>query len=102
MTIQALVNLRIRSVDIVVEVRAGEMVELPLETVDTLLQKIPDKIRIIRPGFIVTWKSPPFGVCEGRVSEVKADVVVINEHSVTKGRAEIPATWVTKIEEAVG
>ena len=106
MTIQALVNLRILSADYtesVIEVRAGETVNLPPDRVYTLLAKIPDKIRVIRPGFFVTWKSPLFGVCEGRVCEVVADKVEITEHGVTKERVTIHAAWITHIaEESVG
>jgi len=100
MTIQALVNLRILSADYtesVIEVRAGETVNLPPDRVDILLAKIPDKIRVIRPGFMVTWKSPIFGVCEGRICEVVADKVVISEHGVTKERATISAAWITQV-----
>ena len=101
MTIQALVNLRILSADYtesVIEVRAGDTVNLPPERVYTLLAKIPDKIRVIRPGFLVTWESPLFGVCEGRICEVVADKVVISEHGVTKKRATIPVSWITQVE----
>lgn len=105
MTIQALVNLRILSADYtesVIEVRAGETVNLPPYRVDALLAKIPDKIRVIRPGFLMTWNSPLFGVCEGRVTEVEAEAVVIGEHGVTKNRTTIPAAWIFNIEEDLG
>ena len=105
MTVQALVNLRILSADYsesVIEVRAGETVDLPPERVDALLAKIPEKIRVIQPGFLVTWESPLFGVCEGRVCEVVADKVEISEHGVTKERATIPAAWIINIEEELG
>ena len=102
MKVLALVNLRLKSVDGVIDLRVGETVTLPEDKVNTLLMKIPDKIRLIQPGFIVRWKSPLFGVCEGRVSEVVSDVVVIDEHGVTKEQTKIPAGWITKIEEAVG
>ena len=57
MRLQALVNLRLKSADSVMEVRAGETVDLPQDKVDTLLKKIPDRIRVI-PDTPLTEPSP--------------------------------------------
>ena len=97
MMVQALVNLRLRSPGGVIDLPLGATIDLPQDKVDALLMKIPDKIRVIRPGFLVTWNSPLFGVCEGRVCEVVADKVEITEHGVTKERVTIPASWITRI-----
>ena len=99
MMVQALVNLRLRSPGGVIDLPLGATIDLPQDKVDALLMKIPDKIRVIRPGFLVTWNSLLFGVCEGRVTEVEAEAVVIGEHGVTKNRATIPAAWIINIEE---
>lgn len=98
-TVQALVNLRLRSAEQVIDLPAGTTIDLPPDKVDALLLKAPGKIRVIRPGFIATWRSPLFGICEGRVTEVKADAIVIGCHGVTKEPATIPAEWITAIEE---
>lgn len=97
-TIQALKNLRLRSADGVLDLPAGTTVELPQERVDVLLRKIPEKIRVLHPGFVVTWRSPLFGLCSGMVTEVRADAVVIGCHSVTKEPTTIPSSWITQIE----
>ncbi|MDA1029760.1 MAG: hypothetical protein O3B41_12010 [Bacteroidetes bacterium] len=102
MIVLALKNLRLRSAGTITEVYAGQTIDLPPDQVDSLLAKAPDKIRVIQPGFIVTWHSPLIGVCSGQVSEVQVAVIVITEHGVTKERTNIPSAWITKIEEAVG
>ena len=97
MTIQALVNLRLRSEDQVIDLLAGQTMSLSPEKVEVLLAKIPNKIRVIHPGWTVTWNSPLFGVCEGTITEVKADALILSEHGVTKEPATIPAAWITNM-----
>jgi len=98
LTILALSNLRLRSADGVVDLPAGQTISLPLEKVEALLAKVPDKIRVIRSGWTVTWDSPLFGLCEGKITEIKADFFKITEHGVTKEQATIPAAWIAGID----
>jgi len=122
MTLQALVNLRLKSAGSVLEVRAGETVDLPQAKGDTLLRKLPGKVRVIPDpspemafdlnanflpdgtlsgtkdfipsGTRITYRSPLFGEVSGEVIEDKGACVWI-WHPIRECECCIPRGWIT-------
>ncbi|GJL56892.1 MAG: hypothetical protein NPIRA02_40240 [Nitrospirales bacterium] len=64
---------------------------------ERILQKCGPRVRIVSTAHIgqwITFQSPLFGVCEGRVVAIEVDAYIVNDHSVLKQRTRIPATWI--------
>ena len=86
-----------------VALETGERHTWPDEAVKMLLEKFPEKIRVIQeqpqihPGVWVEFSSPICGMCTARIQAVTVDGCVITNHSVLKGEDEpvtIPASWI--------
>ena len=87
----------------VVKLEPGQRLTWPTPAVESLLARIPDKIRVIenkpqnQPGVWVEFFSPLFGMCTARIHSVDVETVWLTSHSVLKGTDEpcrIPASWI--------
>jgi hypothetical protein len=82
----------------------GERLTWPDEAVKQLVEKIPEKIRVIGDeppqlhlGVWIEFLSPIWGACTAKIQEVTIDGCIITNHSVLKGEGEplpIPAAWI--------
>ena len=90
----------------VVRLEPGERLTWPGPVVESLLARIPERIRLVedvpqrRHGVWVEFFSPFLGMCTARIHEVAVDGCIITNHSVLKGEGEpvtIPASWICGI-----
>ncbi|GEM_PF-2603191 len=49
------------------------------------------------PGAFIEWRSPLFGLCQGKVSLIDGDKILIDLHPITKDPAWISLEWVSRI-----
>ncbi|GJL66733.1 MAG: hypothetical protein NPIRA05_17040 [Nitrospirales bacterium] len=103
LTFEALAPLRLRTRTLGrVSVEPGQRLTWPDEAVQQLLEKIPEKIRVIvegielQPGMWIQFHSPLFGDCTAQVEAVEVGQVWIGRHSVLKQPqpVKIPVAWV--------
>ena len=86
----------------VVKLEPGQRLTWPAPAVESLLARIPEKIRVVdepqlHPGAWVEFFSPLFGMCTARIHAVTVSGCIITNHSVLKGEDEpvtIPASWI--------
>ncbi len=90
----------------VLQLKAGQQMDVPVKVVQQLQAKVPEKIRVlewrssIEAGAWIEFCSPLFGMCTARIHEVTVDGCIITNHSVLKGEDEpltIPASWVRNV-----
>ncbi len=75
----------------------GKPMPVTLPLAERILQKCGSRVRVVTVAHVgqwVTFESPLFGACEGRVIAVEADVYTVSEHSVMKQRMRVPASWI--------
>ena len=108
MTFEALVPLTLKTkTKGILELQAGERMEVPPRVISQLQEQIPEKIRVLgdepthlHPGVWIEFFSPLFGKCTARIHEVTVNECIITNHSVLKGEGEpvtIPASWICNL-----
>lgn len=50
-------------------------------------------------GRLVEFDSPLFGLCYGKIREVRGSIYIITNHSVLEREVNIPASWIIRIFE---
>ena len=86
----------------VVKLEPGQRLTWPAPAVESLLARIPEKIRVVdepqlHPGVWVEFFWPLFGMVTARIQSVETDGVWITNHGVLRGTDEpcrIPASWI--------
>ena len=80
----------------------NQVLEVPEESVRRLLARTPDDVQVVtpnvsavRPGDIVSWQSPLFGVLHGDVVEIDVDHVT-TRNPVTETQTRIPMAWIVR------
>ena len=90
----------------VLQLKAGQQMDVPAKVVQQLQAKVPEKIRVlewrspIQAGVWVEFFSPLWGLCSAEVQAVTLRGCVLTNHSVLRGEGEpvtIPASWVRNI-----
>ncbi len=103
MTFEALAPLRLKTRTLgSVALQPGQRVTWPDEAVRQLLERVPQKIKVIYENPCLTsgkwceWISPLFGHCSGQVVSMTVKGYIVTNHSVIgpHKKVEIPIDWV--------
>ena len=105
MIFEAVIPLRLKTKTRgILELKAGERMEVPASVIAQLHQRLPGKIRVIeeeppslRPGVRIEFFSPLFGMCTATIQAITGDRCLITNHSILQGEGEsvtIPVSWI--------
>ncbi len=86
----------------VLQLKAGQQMDVPAKVVQQLQAKVPEKIRVlewrssIKAGVWIEFDSPLFGRCSAQVEAITLTGYILSRHSVLppSEHPEIPAAWV--------